>query len=232
LLQHLDEAQQLDWLVRADVVEAVRRFAAGRVWALAAPVWIGRGDGIQGPHHAFNDIVNIGEVALVLAVIEDIYGLARQDVLGKQEQSHVGPPPRAIHREKAQAGGGQAIQMAVGMGHQFVGLFRGGVEAERMVNIVMHGKRHGGVGPIDRTAGGIHQMLHAVVAAGFQDIAEADQIGVYVGMGVLQGVTHARLRGQVDHALGLVACKQVFYACAVFQGDAGLGESGLGLEPG
>ena len=72
--------------------------------------------------------------------------------------------------------------MAVGVGHELVGFFGGGIEAHGMVDIVMDGKRHAGVGAIDRTGGRIDEMLDAVVAAAFENIAEADEVGVDVGV--------------------------------------------------
>ena len=41
-------------------------------------------------------------------------------------------------------------------------------------------------------------MAAAIVPASFQDIGEADQIGVDIGVRILKRVSHARLRGQMD----------------------------------
>jgi hypothetical protein len=44
-------------------------------------------------------------------------------------------------------------------------------------------------------------VLHLAVAAAFEDVHEADQVAVDVGMRVLQRIAHAGLGGQVDHAV-------------------------------
>ena len=42
-------------------------------------------------------------------------------------------------------------------------------------------------------------MRGAAVAATFENVEKAREIGIEVGMGILQRVAHARLRGQVHH---------------------------------
>ena len=43
-------------------------------------------------------------------------------------------------------------------------------------------------------------MLDAVVAAALEDVHEADEVAVDVGVRVLERVAHAGLRGEVDDA--------------------------------
>ena len=64
----------------------------------------GCGDAVHGAHHALDDVARRSEVAPVVAVVEHVDRLAREDVLREQEQRHVRPAPRAVHREEAQAG--------------------------------------------------------------------------------------------------------------------------------
>ena len=63
--------------------------------------------------------------------------------------------------------------MAVGVGHQLVGLLARRIEAHWMVYSLVLGKRQLGVAAIDRAAAGIHQVLHPVVAAALKDVAKA-----------------------------------------------------------
>ena len=66
-------------------------------------------------------------------------------------------------------------------------------------------------------------MLDAIVAATFEDVAEADQVGLDVSMRIFQRVAHAGLRGQVDHTLEVAFGEQVFHGHAV--GDIALHEA-------
>ena len=52
-------------------------------------------------------------------------------------------------------------------------------------------------------------MLHTVVTAALQDVAKTHQIGLDVGGGIFQGVTHPRLGGEVHHGPGLDGSKQL-----------------------
>ena len=75
---------------------------------------------------------------------------------------------------------------------------------------MMHRERHCCISTVNTGAARIHQVLNAVVAATFQDVSEADDVAVYVGERVLNGVTHSGLGSEVDHALGLVGGKALF----------------------
>jgi len=76
--------------------------------------------------------------------------------------------------------------MAVSMRHQLVGFFGSGIQADRVIHIVVHGERVVGVGAIHRTAGGIDQVFHIIVPTTLEDIHETDNVGVDIGMGVLE----------------------------------------------
>ena len=54
-------------------------------------------------------------------------------------------------------------------------------------------------------------MIHPGCAAAFQDIQETLNIGADVAVGMADGVTHPRLRGQVRHAPGRNLPEQVFH---------------------
>src|SRR3546814_7519829 len=66
-------------------------------------------------------VVDIGEVALHPAVVEDGDRLTRQDFRGEDPHRHVRTAPGAIDGEEAQAGPRDAEEMGVGFAHQFVG---------------------------------------------------------------------------------------------------------------
>ena len=103
---------------------------------------------IKHPHHPFDDVVDIGEVASHVAMVEDIDRATGEHRIGKQKGRHVGSAPGAVDRKKAQTGGRQPEKMAVGMRHQFIGFLGRGIQTHRVVDRIVLGKRHPGVAAI------------------------------------------------------------------------------------
>lgn len=101
-------------------------------------------------NHSFHDVVDIGEVALAVAIIEYLDGIAFHQLVGEAEVSHVGTTGGAIDGEEAEAGRGDVVELRVGMGHQLVALLRGGVEAYGVVHLVVCRIGHLLVATIDR----------------------------------------------------------------------------------
>lgn len=101
-------------------------------------------------HHSLHDVVDIGEVALAVAIVENLDGLAFHQFVGEAEVSHIGTAGGAIDGEEAQAGRGDVVELRVGMGHQLVALLRGGVEAHGVVYLVVCRIGHLLVAAIDR----------------------------------------------------------------------------------
>mmetsp|Transcript_59449 Transcript_59449/g.140639 ORF Transcript_59449/g.140639 Transcript_59449/m.140639 type:complete len:306 (+) Transcript_59449:1652-2569(+) len=215
LLDRLDEAHQLDGRMVADVEHAVGRAGAGRVSRVRVVGRVGRRGAVQHPHDAFGDVVDVGEVADHLAVVEHVDRPPLDDGLGEQEQRHVRPAPGPVHREEAQPRRRQAEQVRVGMRHQLIGLLGGGVQADRVVDAVVFAEGHQRVAAVHAGAGRIGQVLHAAVAAAFQDVGEADDVAVDVGVGVLDRVAHPGLRRQVHHPVEALFGKQLGHALAV-----------------
>jgi len=107
IFQYFDVTQQRAGIVVSDVVEAIGRLAGGGIRIITAPFRIRFGDLVQGTDHAFDDVVDIGEIPFVIAIVEDVDGFTGENVAGKHKQGHVRPAPGAIDREKAQAGSRQ-----------------------------------------------------------------------------------------------------------------------------
>ena len=70
------------------------------------------------------------------------------------------------------------------------------------------------------------------MAAAFDDVQEADDVGLDVGVGVVRGVAHAGLGGEVDDALRSVGGEGVFDGVAVGEVGDDLGEAGAAFEAG
>ena len=110
-----------------------------------------------------------------------------------------GPPPRAVDGEEPQPGRRQTVQVAVGVGHQFVGLLRGRVQAHGMIDVVCTEKGIVVFGPVHGARRGVDEMAHARMTAAFEHVDEADEVAVDVGVRMGQRVADSRLGRQVDY---------------------------------
>lgn len=124
-LQRVDEVEKVLGMRVADVVDAVR----GERQPVLAHLHLGRG--VHDAPDALDDVVDVGEVAAAVAHVEDLDGVAAAQLLGESEVGHVGPAHGTIHREEAQSGRRDGVELGVGGGHELVGLLGGGVERHR-----------------------------------------------------------------------------------------------------
>ena len=194
-----DEVQQGHGLRITDIVDSIRGETSRRIGTGAVPSRIGRGGTRRDPDDPFDDVVDIGEVPLHFPLVVDVDGLAGQDGPGEKKQRHVGTSPGAVNGEKAESRAGDPVENRISMGHEFVGFFRGGIETHGMIDVVVNGEGHLGVAAVNGTGGGEDEMGDAVVAAAFQDVQESGKVAVEIGVGIGQGVAHARLGGQMDY---------------------------------
>lgn len=220
-LQRVDEVEQVLGVRVSDVVDAVR----GEGQPVLAHLHLGRG--VHYAPHALDDVVDEGEVAAAVAHVEDLDGLAAAQLLGEAEVGHVGPAHGAVHREEAQAGRGDGVELGVGGRHELVGLLGGGVERHRRVDAVLLGERHLLVAAVDRAGAGVDQVLHRVVAAGLEHVEEAHEVALQVCARVLDGVADARLGGEVHHDIEAVLSEQTLDEGGVAQVAAHEGEAAV-----
>ena len=71
----------------------------------------------------------------------------------------------------------------------------------------MDRERHGRIHAVHAAAGCVHEVAGIVVPATLEDVHEADDIAVYIGVRIFKGVAHARLGGQVDYRVKAVPGK-------------------------
>ena len=208
--------------VVADVVHLVR-------WdgqpVLAVPLL---GGVLHDAHHSLHDVVDIGEVALAVAIVENLDGLAFHQLVGKAEVSHVGTAGGAIDGKEAEAGRGDVVELRVGMGHQLIALLRGSVEAHGVVYLVVCRIGHFLIAAIDGRGRGIDQMFHFVVAARLEDVVESDEVALDIGVGIGDAVAHTCLGGEVDHYCNLVFGEDCLHGCLI--GDGGVDEGPVALQ--
>lgn len=202
-LKDTDEVEKVLGVAIADVVDGVWRYGKSVVAGGAGGGFLHHAD------YAFDDVVDIGEVAAAVAVVENFYGVAAQELVGESEVCHVGASGRSVDGEKPQARRGDVVELGVGVGHELVAFLGGGVERHGIVDLVVGRIWYFLIRAVDRGAGGVDKMAHAVavavvgVAAGFEDVVESDEIGLNVGVGIRYRVANAGLGGQVDDYLRL-----------------------------
>jgi hypothetical protein len=221
-LQDGYEVKEIFGRVVADVVYLVRGDGQS---VLAVPLLRGV---LHDAHHSLHDVVDIGEVALAVAIVENLDGFAFHQLIGEAKVSHVGTAGGAIDGKEAEAGRGDVVEFRVGMGHQLIALLRGGVEAHGVVHLVVCRIRHLLVAAIDGRGRGIDQMLHLVVATGLEDVVESDEVALDIGVGVGDAVAHACLGGEVDDYGYMVVHEDVLHGCLV--GDGGMDEGPVALQ--
>ncbi len=84
-----------------------------------------------------------------------------------------------------------------------------------MIDVVVNGERHPGVGPINRTGGGVDEVPYMMMTASFEDIHESDEIALHIGIGIFERIADARLSGEVDDDLGLLLREKRFHGLSV-----------------
>ena len=180
--------------------------------------------------HAADDVIDIGEVAEHVAVIVDLDRLAADDLIGEFEVRHVRPPPGSVDSKEAQARGGDAVEMAVGVGHELIGFLRRRVEADGMIHIVRRREGRFLLIAVHGGAGRIEEMLHRVMTARFEDIEKSYNVRLDVRTGIVDTVAHARLRGKVHHDVRPEILKKLRYRRFIGEVAADEGEGLLLLK--
>ena len=213
-LQGRNVVQQVFGSAAADVVDSVGRQRETVFAGLLLRCSLHDAD------DAFDNVVDIGEVALAVAVVENLDGLACLQFLCGGEVEHVRAACRAVNGKEAEPGGRNIVELAVAVCQELVGFFSGRVEGDRVVDFVFHCEGHFFVAAVDRGAGGVDKVLDACavivgVAAGFEDVVETDQVALYVDVRVIDGVADAGLRRKVYDDVRLVGVESGVEQCFV-----------------
>jgi len=73
-------------LVVANALHTPRGIPGVGVWLVAIPVPVAGGGAVEDADHAFDNVVDAGEITTVLAVVDDLDRLASEDGIGEFEQ--------------------------------------------------------------------------------------------------------------------------------------------------
>ena len=190
-LENRHEVEQVFWVVIADVVDLVRR---ERETVFAVLLF---GGVLHHAHDAFDNVIDEGEVALALAVVENLDGLAGFELVGEAEVGHVRATCRAIDGKEAEACARDVVELAVGVCHELVALLGGSVQRDRVIDFVVGGVRDLLVAAVHAGGARVHEVLDFKVSAGFQNVVESDEVALDVGVRVRDGIADASLGGEV-----------------------------------
>ena len=169
--------------------------------------------------NTLDDVVDIGEVPLAVAVVEDLDGLACLQFLCGGEVEHVRPACGPVNSEEAETCGRNIVELAVAVRQELIGLFSGRVEGDRVIDLVFNCEGHFFVAAVYGRAGGVDQVLDAFigvvivfvshvlicdyfvvgVTAGFENVVESDQVAFDIDVRVIDGVADAGLRSQIHY---------------------------------
>ena len=190
-LENRHEVEQVFRVVVADIVDLVGRERESVFAVLLFGCVLHHAD------DAFDDVVDVGEVALALAVIEYLDGLAGFKLVGEAEVGHVRAAGGAVDGKEAEARARNVVELAVGVCHELVALFGGCVQRYRIVDLIIGGVRDLLVAAVHAGGTGVHEVFDLIVTAGFQDIVKADEVALDIGIGVRDGIADAGLGGEV-----------------------------------
>ena len=117
------------------------------------------------------------------------------------------------------------------MGHQFVGLFRGRIQAHRVIHLILCGIRDLFVGSVNTGAGCIYQVLHGMMTAGLQNIIESDDVGFHVHIRMIDRITNTGLGRQIDDHIKMMLFKEPVHQRFIGNAAAHEAPRHLGILP-
>ena len=179
-------------------------------------------------HNAFDNVIDVSKVALALAVVENLDGLAGLELVCEAEVGHVRAACGSVDGKEAQPRARDVVELAVSVGHELVALLGGGVQRDWVIDLVVGGVWDFLVAAVHAGGTRIHEVLDFKMSAGFQDVVEADKVALDVGIRIRNGIADACLGGEIhDDSKSVLfeqavdcrlVCKTCFDECPFFPG--------------
>src|SRR5439155_6807300 len=88
--------------------------------------------------------------------------------------------------------------MRICMSHELVRLLGRAVQVEWVIDIVRGAERHARIGAVDRGRRGVEKMSAPGMAASFEDVEKANEVGISISVRVGQRMAHPGLRCEVN----------------------------------
>ena len=135
-LEDIDEVEKVLGLATTDIIYCVWGYGQSVLALLAL------GSALHDADNAFYDVIDISKVSAAVAVVEDLDGLALQQLVGEAEIGHIGSSGRTIDGEEAQSGAWDVVQLGIAVGHELVRFLRRGIEGDGVVDTVVGAERY------------------------------------------------------------------------------------------
>ena len=208
-LQDGHKIEQIFRVVVADVVDLVRR---EREAVFAVFLFGGM---LHHADDAFDDVIDVGEVALAFAVVENLDGLAGLELVGEAEVGHVRTTCGTVNGKESQSRAWDVVELAVGMCHELVAFLCGCVQRYRIVHFVIGGVGDFLVAAVDARRTRVYKVLDFIVAAGFQDVIETDEVALDIGIWIRDGIADTCLSREIHDNSEMVFLEQAVDSCLV-----------------
>ena len=88
-------------------------------------------------HNTFYDIIYKSEVALAVAIVEYLDGLAFNKFVGETEVSHIWTTSWTIYGKETQASRRNVVEFAIGMSHKLIALLCGCIKRHWVVYLII-----------------------------------------------------------------------------------------------
>lgn len=201
-LENLDEVEQILGIRVANVIYGVW-------WNREAvfPVFFLWGFGYDA-HDTLDDVADVGEVALAIAIVEDFDSFALDKFVGKTEVGHIWAAGRAVDCKEAEAGSWNVVELAIAVRKEFIALLGGSVEADGIVYFVVGTKWDFSIAAIDGAGRGIDEMLDGIIAASLEDVIKTNDVGFDISIRMIDAIAHAGLGGKVNDDIEVVFFEQ------------------------
>ena len=138
------EIKEVFGRVVADVVHLVWRY--GKPILTILLLW----SVLHNAHNTFYYIVDISEVALAIAVVENLDCLTFNKFVGATEVCHIWTTSWTIHCKETQACRRNVIEFAIGMSHKLIALLGGCIKRHGVVYFIVGRIRYFLVATINR----------------------------------------------------------------------------------
>ena len=106
------------------------------------------------------------------------------------------------------------------MSQQLIAFLGRGIEADRIIYLIVRAERRLLVAAVDGRTGCVDQMKRLVMPAGFENIIETDDVALNIHIRVVDTISDSRLSRQVYHDVDLLFLEEAIHKFLIPDGAA------------